>query len=322
MNHPIIAITTGEPAGIGPDIALYAALRLTHRSLVLIGDRDLLKERAAQLRLAVTLDEFQENESHQAGRVTICHVPLTKPCVAGQLDESNAAYVLRLLDTALAGCMANQFAALITCPVHKALMNQAGITFYGHTEYFANQLHVRHPVMMFVALRLRIALATTHIPLRQVPDAITFDQLEAMIKVLHHDLIHIFHLSTPHIFIAGLNPHAGESGLLGQEEIQVIEPVVHKLRQQGMFLEGPFPADTIYQQAKLAKADAILMMFHDQGLPILKSLYFGQSVNITLGLPIIRASVDHGTALDLAGTGNAKPESLLSAIRLVHQLIH
>lgn len=321
MKKPI-AITTGEPAGIGPDIALSVALLETHTSMVLLGDRDFLAHRAKQLNLTIHLVDYVPNQILAPGTVAVKHIPLIKPCVAGQLNCDNAYYVLNLLDSAIDGCVSQQFSAVVTGPIHKAIINQAGILFYGHTEYFAQKLNVLHPVMLFVSDNLRMALATTHIPLKSVPEILTASLLEAVIEVLHDNLISKFRLAKPHILVSALNPHAGEEGLLGQEEITIIHPVISKLYNQGMHVEGPFSADTIYQRQQATQTDAILMMYHDQGLSAFKCLNFGHSVNMTLGLPIIRTSVDHGTALNLAGTGHAKPTSLLAALLLADQLVN
>lgn len=320
MKKPI-AITTGEPAGVGPDIALRVALLQGHIPLVLLGDRDFLAHRAKELNLTISLVDYVTNQIWAPNAIAVQHIPLMKPCVAGRLNGDNARYVLNMLDSAIDGCVNQQFSAVVTGPIHKAVINQAGILFYGHTEYFAQKLNVLHPVMLFVSENLRMALATTHIPLKSVPNILTASLLEAVIEVLHANLISQFKLAKPHILVSGLNPHAGEEGWLGDEEINIIHPVVLKLRHQGMYVEGPFSADTIYQHQQATQADAILMMYHDQGLSAFKCLSFGHSVNMTLGLPIIRTSVDHGAALNLAGTGKAKPTSLLAALLLADQLV-
>jgi len=320
MKKPI-AITTGEPAGVGPDIALRAALLQAHVPMVLLGDRDFLAHRAKELNLTISLVDYIPNQILAPSTIAVQHISLRKPCVAGRLNSDNAGYVLKILDSAIDGCVNQQFSAVVTGPIHKAAINQAGIFFYGHTEYFAQKLNVLHPVMLFVSENLRMAFATTHIPLKSVPEKLTASLLEAVIEVLHANLMSQFRLAKPHILVSALNPHAGEEGFLGQEEINIIHPVVLKLCHQGMHVEGPFSADTIYQRQQTTQADAILMMYHDQGLSTFKCLSFGHSVNMTLGLPIIRTSVDHGTALNLAGTGKAKPTSLLAAILLADQLV-
>jgi 4-hydroxythreonine-4-phosphate dehydrogenase len=297
----VIAITSGEPAGIGPELCLRLAERTWPAHLVVIGDRDLLAARAETLGLRI------------AG-LDILHVPLDVPAVAGRLDPANACYVLRLLDTALAGCLSGEFAAMVTAPVHKGVINDAGIAFSGHTEYLAEHTGTPRVVMLLAGAGLRVALATTHLPLREVPATITADSLETTLRILHADLQRKFGISKPRILVAGLNPHAGEGGHLGREEIDVIAPVLDKLRDEGMSLVGPLPADTLFTKNVLAGADAQLAMYHDQGLAVLKYAAFDEGVNITLGLPIVRSSVDHGTALDLAGTGRASPGSLFAAV--------
>jgi 4-hydroxythreonine-4-phosphate dehydrogenase len=247
-------------------------------------------------------------------------VPLAVPVTPGVLDARNGRYVLDTLDAAIAGCLSGEFAGMVTAPVHKGVINDAGVPFSGHTEYLAEHTATPRVVMMLAGAGMRVALVTTHLPLRAVADAITKPELEAVIRILHGDLQHKFGLQNPRILVAGLNPHAGESGHMGREEIDVIEPVLQQLRAEGMQLIGPLPADTLFNPDKLATADAVLAMYHDQGLPVLKHASFGAGINITLGLPIIRTSVDHGTALDLAGTGRADPGSLFEAVRLAAQL--
>lgn len=301
MSEPVIAITSGEPAGIGPDICLALAERRFPARLVVFGDRTLFAERARQLGCSFTGLEIR-------------HIPLRVAVQAGRLDAANAGYVLEMLDSALAGCRSGEFAALVTAPVHKGIINEAGIPFTGHTEYLAERTGTPRVVMMLAGAGLRVALATTHLPLRAVPDAITRDGLEATLRILAADLRHKFGIAQPRILVAGLNPHAGEDGHLGREEIEVIRPVVEKLRQEGMALVGPLPADTLFTPAVLNGSDAQLAMYHDQGLAVLKYAAFETGINVTLGLPIIRTSVDHGTALDLAGTGRASPTSLFAAV--------
>jgi 4-hydroxythreonine-4-phosphate dehydrogenase len=296
-----IAVTSGEPAGIGPDICLRLADRSWPVRLVVLGDRNLLTARARALGL-------------DASRIEIRDVPLQQPALAGRLDPANARYVLDILDVALAGCRRGDYAAMVTAPVHKGIINDAGIPFSGHTEYLADHTATPRVVMMLSGAGLRVALATTHLALKDVPAAITRDDLEVTIRILHADLQARFGIARPRILVAGLNPHAGEGGHMGREEIEVISPVLDKLRAEGMNLVGPLPADTLFTKKVLAGSDAQLAMYHDQGLAVLKYAAFDEGINVTLGLPIIRTSVDHGTALDLAGTGKASPASLFAAI--------
>jgi 4-hydroxythreonine-4-phosphate dehydrogenase len=301
---PVIAVTSGEPAGIGPDICLALADRVFPARLRILGDRDLMTERARQL--GVTVD-----------RLDILHIALRAPCQAGQLDADNAGYVLDLIDRAIAGCLDGEFAAMVTAPIHKGVINDAGVSFSGHTEYLAEKTNTPRVVMMLAGAGLRVALATTHLPLRDVPAAITGESLEQTIRILHADLVAKFGIARPRILVAGLNPHAGEGGHMGREEIEVIAPVLEKLRHPehgGMNLVGPLPADTLFTPGVLAGSDAQLAMYHDQGLAVLKYAAFVDGINITLGLPIVRTSVDHGTALDLAGSGKADPRSLFAAV--------
>jgi 4-hydroxythreonine-4-phosphate dehydrogenase len=301
---PVIAVTSGEPAGIGPDICLrladYAPGTAPGR-IVVLGDRTLLTERATVLGLDVN-------------RIEICHIPLKKSVLAGRLDPANARYVLDLLDAALAGCVSGEYAAMVTAPVAKNVINDAGIPFSGHTEYLAEKTRTPRVVMMLAGAGLRVALATIHLALKDVPAAITFDELETTLRILHADMQAKFGIAQPRILVAGLNPHAGESGHMGLEEIEIITPVLKKLRSEGMNLIGPLPADTLFTRNVLAGSDAQLAMYHDQGLAVLKYAAFDEGINVTLGLPIIRTSVDHGTALDLAGTGKASPISLFAAV--------
>ncbi|TSA00630.1 MAG: 4-hydroxythreonine-4-phosphate dehydrogenase PdxA [Rhodocyclaceae bacterium] len=298
---PVIAVTSGEPAGIGPDLCLRLAERSWPASLVVLSDRDLLAVRARQLGL----------DCH---RIDIRHVPLQKSALAGRLDPANARYVLEILDVALAGCVSGEYAAMVTAPVAKNVINDAGIPFTGHTEYLAERTGTQRVVMLLAGADLRVALATTHLALKDVPAAITRSDLETTLRILHADLRKKFGIAAPRILVAGLNPHAGEGGHMGREEIEVITPVLDKLRAEGMNLIGPLPADTLFTKNVLAGSDAQLAMYHDQGLAVLKYAAFDQGINVTLGLPIIRTSVDHGTALDLAGTGKASPASLFAAI--------
>jgi 4-hydroxythreonine-4-phosphate dehydrogenase len=301
---PIIAVTTGEPAGIGPELCAGLLDHDWDCRLVLLGDRGLLEQRAAR-----SLPE-----------ASVLHVPLAAPSTPGRLDTANAAYVLALLDAAVDGCVAGRFDAIVTAPVHKGVINQSGVPFTGHTEYLAERTAAPLPVMMLVGGGLRVALATTHLPLAAVSAALTAQRLEDVLRILDHDLRVKFALAEPGILVCGLNPHAGEGGHLGREEIEVIEPVLGRLRAAGLRLTGPVPADTAFLPGRLAGHDAVLAMFHDQGLPVLKHASFGHAVNVTLGLPIVRTSVDHGTALELAGTGRADPGSLHAAVRLAVEL--
>ncbi|KUM05273.1 4-hydroxythreonine-4-phosphate dehydrogenase PdxA, partial [Chromobacterium subtsugae] len=255
-----------------------------------------------------------------AGALEVLHVPLAAPAAPGRLDPANGRYVLDTLNAAIDGCLAGEFAAMVTAPVHKGVINEAGVPFSGHTEYLAERTATKKVVMMLAGGGMRVALATTHLPLRAVADAITAPLLFEVIRILHADLKRKFGIAAPRILVAGLNPHAGESGHMGREEIDVIEPALQALRAEGIELIGPLPADTLFNPDKLAQADAVLAMYHDQGLPVLKHASFGAGINITLGLPIIRTSVDHGTALDLAGSGRADPGSLVEAVQLAAQL--
>lgn len=317
-----VALTVGEPAGIGPDLCVMLAQTQRRQPVVVLGDRAVLQQRAAQLALPLTLCEYDGGAVETApGRLSVAHVATRQTVRAGLLDPANAASVLAMLRRGAEGCMNGEFAALVTTPVHKGVINDAGIAFTGHTEFFAALTGTPRVVMMLVGAGMRVALATTHLPLRAVADAISAESLTTTLQILQRDLIHRFHIADPHILVAGLNPHAGESGHLGDEEIRIIEPVLAQLRAQGMRLTGPLPADTLFQPARLAGADCVLAMYHDQGLPVLKYASFGAGVNVTLGLPIIRTSVDHGTALDLAGSGKANDGSLAAAIALAMQMI-
>ncbi len=312
-----LAITPGEPAGIGPDLIIKLAQRPNAAELVVYADPELLRARARELNLPLRLRQLSTETPPSpltAGELTIRPIELSMPARPGILDSRNAPYVLETLSTALADCQANVCRALVTGPVHKGIINDAGIPFTGHTEFLAEKTHTPKVVMMLATEGLRVALATTHLALSQVPAQITQAGLTETIDILHTDLQQKFGLQAPRILVCGLNPHAGENGHLGMEEIQVIEPVVAQLRSLGMHIEGPLPADTLFTPKYLKRCDAVLAMYHDQGLPVLKYIGFGKAVNITLGLPIIRTSVDHGTALDLAGTGLASTGSLIAAI--------
>lgn len=317
MNVRRLAITAGEPAGIGPDLCLMLASQPCAHQRVVLTDPQLLAERAAQLGLKVELalfDPLQPATPQLAGQLSVLPIPLEAPCQPGILDPRNARHVLQMLCEAGEGCLDGRFDAIITAPVHKGVINQAGVPFSGHTEFFAELTGTEQVVMMLACPGLRVALATTHLPLRAVADAITSERLERVIRILHADLQGKFGLRQPRILVCGMNPHAGEGGHLGHEEIEIIEPLLQRLRSEGIQLDGPLPADTLFTPKHLQGADAVLAMYHDQGLPVLKHMGFGQAVNITLGLPIIRTSVDHGTALDLAGSGRADPGSLRVAL--------
>jgi 4-hydroxythreonine-4-phosphate dehydrogenase len=311
-------LTSGEPAGIGPDLCIAAALREWPCELIVIADRALIAARAKQLNLALRIREYDPlgANHHVAGTLTLLPSATHHAVVPGWLDASNAPYVLAMLDRAADGCMQSEFDALVTAPVQKSVINDAGVTFSGHTEYLAERTGGKRPVMMLVAGNLRIALATTHLPLNSVSAAITRESLRETLRIVHQDLRNRFGIDSPRILVCGLNPHAGESGHLGREEIDTIAPVIRELQNEGLHLTGPAAADTAFTPRMLECADAVLAMFHDQGLPVLKYAGFGSAVNVTLGLPIIRTSVDHGTALDLAGTGKAESGSLLAALEL------
>ena len=316
---PKIAITAGEPAGIGPDLCLMLAHKPLKAQLVVIADMDMLQSRAKSLGLALQIQAYNPDVTHAHignGSLSVLHQTISNTVTASRLDASNSQYVLETLKVAALGCVSKQFDAMVTAPVHKGIINDAGIAFSGHTEFLAELTNTPQVVMMLVGSGLRVALATTHLALKDVPAAITKSSLETTIRILHHDLVRKFGLVNPRILVAGLNPHAGEDGYLGREEIDIINPVLEKLRTEGMQLIGALPADTLFAKHHLSTADAVLAMYHDQGLPVLKHASFGEGVNVTLGLPIIRTSVDHGTALDLAGTGNIEIGSMLAAIEL------
>jgi 4-hydroxythreonine-4-phosphate dehydrogenase len=310
----ILALTPGEPAGVGPDIVVKIAQRARAARVVVVADCDLLSERARQLRLDLSVVRWKLGSPPVDGALDVLHVPLHTHAVAGQLDARNSRYVLETLERAADGCMDGTFDALVTGPVHKGVINAAGIAFTGHTEFLAERTGAARVVMMLVGGGLRVALATTHVALRDVSRQIDARGLEETIRILARDLARRYALACPRIGVAGLNPHAGESGYLGREETEVITPVVERLRAEGMAVTGPLPADTLFTPARLAGFDAVLAMYHDQGLPVLKFASFGRGINVTLGLPIVRTSVDHGTALDIAGSGTADAGSLLEAI--------
>ncbi len=321
MQAPSIALTCGEPAGVGPEICLAIARRVLPCALVCLADRDLLAERAAQLGWDIELRAYDGTPSaHEPGSLTVEHYPLAVPSKPGRLDTANAPYVLELLNRATDGAMSGEFTAMVTAPVHKSVIKDSGVAFMGHTEYLAQRTGAPLPVMMLASRAMRVALATTHLPLREVSAAITIDSLIRIVTIIHHDLIRWWGIPEPRIAVCGLNPHAGESGHLGDEEIRVIGPAIEQLAQRDIRVSGPLPADTAFVPRILANFDAVLAMYHDQGLPVIKHAGFDTAVNITLGLPILRTSVDHGTALDLAGTGRADPRSLISAIELAIEL--
>jgi 4-hydroxythreonine-4-phosphate dehydrogenase len=321
---PVIAITTGEPAGIGPELCLQLAAQRFPARLVLLADRELLAARAAAVGWSGALPDYVPDTLPTAG-LEVLHSPLVRPSQAGQLDPENASYVLALLDRALAGCRSGEFAAMVTAPVHKGVINQAGTPFSGHTEYLAEHTNTPRVVMMLAGETpqgpLRVALTTTHLPLRSVADAITPQAVEETLRILHADMARKFGIASPRILVAGLNPHAGEDGYLGREEIEIITPVLERLRGEGMNLIGPLPADTMFTPPVLARGDCVLAMYHDQGLTALKYATFGNGINVTLGLPVIRTSVDHGTALTLAGSGRADPGSLFEAVRQAIRMV-
>ncbi|MCO4313903.1 4-hydroxythreonine-4-phosphate dehydrogenase PdxA [Pectobacterium versatile] len=323
-NTPRVVITPGEPAGIGPDLVIALAQQAWPVELVICADPDLLFSRALQLSMPLTLRDYQPGQPaqpQQAGSLTILPIAAPATIIPGDLNVANSAYVVETLARACDGSLNGEFAALITGPVHKGIINDAGVPFSGHTEFFADRSHCDRVVMMLATEELRVALATTHLPLAAVSAAITRQSLHEVITILHHDLQTKFGIAQPQIYVCGLNPHAGEGGHMGREELDVIHPALDELRQQGITLVGPLPADTLFQPKYLQHADAVLAMYHDQGLPVLKYQGFGRAVNITLGLPFIRTSVDHGTALELAATGSADPGSFITALNLAIKMI-
>lgn len=325
MTIKRIVVTAGEPAGIGPDLVLALSKENWAHQLIVCADKTLLEQRAQQLGINVKLEDYDssaEPTPQQAGSLVVDHIPLATPVVAGKLDEANGHYVLNTLERAALGCMNDEFDAIVTGPVHKGVINRAGVAFSGHTEFFAEKSNTPLVVMMLATEGLRVALVTTHIPLAYVSKAVTEERLEKIIEILHKDLLEKFAIIKPKIYVCGLNPHAGEDGCLGREEIETITPTLEKIRQQdGINLIGPLPADTIFNDKYLQDADAVLGMYHDQVLPVLKYKGFGRSVNITLGLPFIRTSVDHGTALELAGKGVADTGSFRTALAYAIDLV-
>ena len=322
-----LAITPGEPAGIGPDLTVAIAQQDQAYELIAICDPDLLQQRADTLGLPLTIKSFCKSTDadqiapSKAGEITVIPVTLRAPVTPGELNIANAAYVLDTLDIAIDGCLSGELDAMITGPVQKSVINDAGIAFSGHTEYLAARTDTKQVVMMLATEDLRVTLATTHLPLRDVADSITPELLHDVLHIVDADLTSKFGINEPNILVCGLNPHAGEGGHLGKEEIEVIEPTLAQLRKQGLNLTGPLPADTLFTPKYLDQADAVLAMYHDQGLPVLKYKGFGNAVNVTLGLPIIRTSVDHGTALDLAATGKASSGSLATALEYAARMV-
>ncbi len=313
---PRIALTSGEPAGIGPDICAALAQTAHAAEIVVFGDPELLEARARQIGLPLAIDPPDGVPGSQAaGRLRVQPVKTRSVVRAGRLDPANATYVIEMLEQAVEGCLQGKFAALVTAPVHKGVINDAGIPFTGHTEFLAARCHAPNPVMMLAAGTLRVALTTTHLPLKDVPGAISHDHLVQVLSTLRDGLRTRFGIAESHVLVLGLNPHAGEGGHLGREELDVIQPACEAMRARGMRITGPVSADTAFNPARMEGIDAVLAMYHDQGLPVLKYAGFGDAVNITLGLPIVRTSVDHGTALELAGTGRAGHGSLEAALQ-------
>lgn len=326
MTIKRIVVTAGEPAGIGPDLVLALSQEDWGHELVICADKSLLADRALELGIKVQLLDYAPQQpavSQKAGSLIVEHIPLGAPVETGILNEANGQYVLKTLERAALGCMNGEFDAIVTGPVHKGVINRSGVAFSGHTEFFAEKSNTPLVVMMLATEGLRVALVTTHIPLAYVSKAVTEERLEKVVRILHRDLVEKFAIEQPKIYVCGLNPHAGEDGCLGREEIETITPALERLRQQdGINLIGPLPADTIFNEKYLQDADAVLGMYHDQVLPVLKYKGFGRSVNITLGLSFIRTSVDHGTALDLAGTGQADIGSFKTALQEAIELVN
>ena len=319
-----IAITPGEPAGIGPDLCVQLAQQAWPVQLVLFGCKNTLQQRAEQLNIATEFLPYQPNDSRlaPAGSIFVQDIPCADDVVAGQLNVNNGAYVVETLRQACQANMDGEFDAVVTGPVHKGIINQSGMSFSGHTEFFATESNTPQVVMMLATEGLRVTLATTHIPLAYVSKAITQERLTSTIRIIDADMRSKFGIQHPHIYVCGLNPHAGEDGHLGREELDVIIPALEKLRQENIQLTGPLPADSLFQPKYLENADVVLAMYHDQGLPVLKHKGFGRSVNITLGLPFIRTSVDHGTALDIAGSGQADAGSFICALQQAIELVN
>jgi 4-hydroxythreonine-4-phosphate dehydrogenase len=320
---PRIVITSGEPAGIGPDACVALAQSPWNADIVVAADAGLLALTADALGLPLAIERYDSSQptaSHRAGTLKVMHISTARPVIAGHPDARNAAYVIDMLDRACDGCMNGEFAAMVTAPVQKSILMDAGYEFTGHTEYLAQRTRAAMPVMLLLSGQLRVALVTTHLALSEVPRAITRERLRTTLRIVNMDLGRHFSISAPRIAVLGLNPHAGEAGHLGREEIDVIEPVIHELRAEGLNIQGPVPADTAFTPRFLQTADVIVAMYHDQGLPVIKHAGFGNAVNVTLGLPILRTSVDHGTALGLARSGQADAGSLRAAVSLAVDL--
>lgn len=326
-NEPVIAITSGEPAGIGPDLCAILSQKDYNQRIVVIGCPDLIASRAETLGIDIKEIIIAEKDNsnvvyQECGKIYVSPVNLNNKVICGKLDSNNSNYVLEILTKAATGCLNNQYAAMVTGPIHKGVINESGLEFTGHTEFLADLTNTKLPVMMLATPGLRVALATTHLPIAKVSKAITKELLEKIISITNTDTKKIFNIDSPKILVCGLNPHAGENGYLGSEEIKTITPAIESMKQKGINIEGPFPADTVFTKSYIENSDVILAMYHDQGLPVLKHLGFGNAVNITLGLPIIRTSVDHGTALDLAGTGKANFGSMEYALQIAISAIN
>ena len=319
MIKPLL-VSSGEPAGIGPDLCL--ALSASNLPLVILADKNLLIARASELNLNLQFIDYQPDKpiSNKVNELTVLSIPVKTPVKTGELNVENAAYVIEMLSFAVDQCMAGEFSALITAPVHKEIINKAGLPFTGHTEFLKERCKAEKVVMMLACDKMKVALVTTHLPLSQVADAISESLVIEIISEVHRSLQDDFQIFKPKLFVAGLNPHAGEGGYLGREEIEIISPALQKLRNAGIDVLGPYPADTLFNASNLKEADAFICMYHDQGLPVLKYAGFGRAVNISLGLPIIRTSVDHGTALELAGKNIADAGSLFEAVNLAHTM--
>jgi len=323
-NSPLVVVSSGEPAGIGPDISLALATRPFAARLAVLGDLELMRSRARLLGSHIELracSEPRDVAEHEPGRLQVLPIALPAPAEPGKLDTRNAAYVLSMLHRGTELCLAGTASALVTAPVQKSVITQSGVAFSGHTELLAEITGAPQPVMLLAGKKLRVALATTHLPLRAVAGALERTKLESLIRILHRDMQRRFRIERPRVLVLGLNPHAGESGTLGTEEQTVIEPAVRTLAAEGLDVTGPVSADTAFTPESLERCDVVVAMYHDQGLPVLKALSFGEIVNVTLGLPIVRTSVDHGTALALAGTGGARPDSLFAAVELALELV-
>lgn len=316
----MIVVTPGEPAGVGPDLVVQLAQDSRTIPLLIVCDADMLAERAIELGLNLSIDSNVENPTKKAGEITVLDVPLTNRCVSGVLDVANADAVVSALNVAIDGCLNDHYQALVTGPIQKSLIQESGRRFSGHTEHLAERCCVDEVVMMLASRDMRIALATTHIPLSLVAETITKELLERKLRIVLRSLQRTFSILKPRLLVSGLNPHAGESGHLGREEINIIEPVCSMLRDEGFNVEGPLPADTLFTNLSRRSADAVFVMYHDQGLPVLKYAAFGDAVNITLGLPFVRTSVDHGTALDIAGSGLADAGSFGAALTMAGRL--